>query len=88
MVGAIIANIIQTVVDIYLFVIFLSAALSFFLPPYHSLRVFLNKLVDPLLNPIRKAVPLVGNFDISPLILFILVQVGGSLLVRLIINLL
>lgn len=87
MIGIVLANIIRTATDIYLLVIFLSALLSFFLPPYHKVRVFLDKLVDPLLTPIRKVVPLIGNIDISPMILFIVVQLVGALLVRVFINL-
>lgn len=82
MIGIILVNITRTAIDLYLLVIFLSALLSFFLPPYHQVRVFLDKLVDPLLRPIRRVVPLIGNLDISPMILFILVQLVGSVLVR------
>lgn len=58
--------------------------LSYFMSPYHPVRDFLDRLVNPMLNPIRRVVPLIGGFDISPVILIILVQLIASLLVSLI----
>lgn len=61
--------------------------LSFFMDPYHPVRQALGKIVGPLLNPIRRAVPLIGMFDISPLILILLVSVVQSALVNLLFTL-
>lgn len=40
----------------------------------------LARLVSPLLQPIRRIVPLVGGLDLSPLILLVLLQVAGIVL--------
>ncbi len=48
--------------------------LSYFMSPYHPIRSFVDRMVEPLLAPIRRVVPLVGMFDFSPIILIILVQ--------------
>lgn len=40
----------------------------------------LARLVSPLLQPIRRILPLVGGIDLSPLVLLILLQVGGIVL--------
>jgi YggT family protein len=40
----------------------------------------LARLVSPLLQPIRRVVPLVGGIDLSPLVLLVLLQVGGIVL--------
>lgn len=40
----------------------------------------LARLVSPLLQPIRRVVPLVGGIDLSPLVLLILLQIGGIVL--------
>lgn len=63
--------------------IFLHIALSYFMDPYHPVRQTLERFVGPLLNPIRRAVPLIGMFDISPIILFLLISVLQSALVNL-----
>lgn len=57
--------------------------LSYFLSPYHPVRNFVDQIVEPMLSPIRRVVPLVGMFDFSPLVLIILIQVISSVLVRL-----
>ena len=40
----------------------------------------LARLVAPLLQPIRRIMPLVGGIDLSPLVLLVLLQVGGIVL--------
>lgn len=61
----------------------INVILSYFLDPYHPIRTFLAQLVEPLLAPIRRIVPLVGMFDFSPLVLIILVQLIARMLVYL-----
>ncbi len=40
----------------------------------------LSRLISPLLQPIRRIIPLVGGIDLSPLVLLVLLQVGGIVL--------
>jgi len=56
-------------------IILVDIVVSFFLSPYHPVRNFLDKIVNPLLSPIRRIMPQTGMFDFSPLILIILLQV-------------
>jgi YggT family protein len=63
--------------------VILNVALSYFMDPYHPVRRTLEQIVGPLLNPIRRAVPLIGMFDISPIILILLISVVQSALVNL-----
>jgi YggT family protein len=56
--------------------------LSYFMDPYHPVRRALDNLVEPMLAPIRRVVPLIGMFDFSPLVLIILVQILSSALIR------
>ena len=44
--------------------------------PYSPISGVLQRLSDPLLSPIRKLVPLIGNVDFSALIGLIALQVG------------
>jgi len=41
---------------------------------------FLERLVLPLLMPIRRVVPLVGGIDLSPLVLLLILQIAGIVL--------
>jgi len=55
--------------------VIVSVFLSYVMSPYHPVRRAIEQIVGPLLTPIRRVVPLVGMFDLSPLILIILVEV-------------
>lgn len=54
---------------------------SYFLDPFHTVRKFLDNLVQPLLSPIRRLLPPTGMIDLSPLILLILLEVIGRVLI-------
>jgi YggT family protein len=76
-----IANIISFLANLFIFLVIADSLLSFFLTPFHPIRVTLDRIVNPLLAPIRRIVPLVGRLDISPLILIILVEILARILV-------
>jgi YggT family protein len=54
--------------------------ISYFMSPYHQFRVWVNRIVEPMLMPIRRVVPLVGMFDLSPVILLFIIQIIGWIL--------
>lgn len=54
--------------------------LSFFMDPYHPVREAVDRIVNPLLAPIRRFVPPIGGLDFSSLILLILIRVIESVL--------
>ena len=62
--------------------VFLEVVVSYFLGPYHPIRHSLERIVEPMLGPIRRIVPLVGGFDFSPLVLTILIVIISSILVN------
>lgn len=76
-------NLINRLAFFFVLLVILKIILSYFMDPYHPVRRTLDNLVEPLLAPIRRIVPLVGMFDFSPLILIILVQILSSVLIRL-----
>ncbi len=80
----IIATIIGWLVNIFVLVIIISAVLSFFMSPWHPVRQALDRVLNPLLTPIRRVIPTVGGLDFSPLVLLILVQIVGYILVSLV----
>lgn len=84
--GILLARIVQTLIDVYILIIFLSAVLSFFLPPYNKVREIVDSLVQPLLAPLKKVIPPIGMIDITPIVLMLILQVGGSLLVNLLVR--
>jgi YggT family protein len=59
-------------------VLILQAILSW-VNPHAPIAPALNQLTDPLLAPIRKAIPLVGGVDLSPMVLILAIYVGLEL---------
>jgi|YNPNPStandDraft_1061719.scaffolds.fasta_scaffold25935_2 YggT family protein len=57
--------------------------LTWVMSPYHPVRRNLDRLVEPLLAPIRRVIPPLGMFDVSPIVFIIVVQLLASLLTNL-----
>jgi YggT family protein len=72
-------NIINFAAQILSLLIIISAVLSFFMSPFHPIRLMIDRIVNPMLAPIRRVVPAIGAIDFSPLILLILIQVVSSI---------
>jgi YggT family protein len=81
---SVLANIVNTIASLFIFIIIIDTVVSFFLNPYHPVRRTLDGIVNPLLTPIRRVLPPLGGFDFSPLVLIILIEVLSSLLQRII----
>lgn len=77
------AQVIAFLAQMLILIVILDALLSFILPPYHPVREVLGRIVNPMLNPIRRIVPLVGMFDFSPLILILLIEFVSRVLISL-----
>ena len=78
---------IRLISQILTWIVIASALLSFFLPPYHPVREALDRIVDPLLNPIRRVVPMAGAFDFSPLILILAIDLLSRILIAILLPL-
>lgn len=63
-----------------LVLILLNVVLSYFMDPFHPFRQSVDRLIEPLLRPIRQIVPSFGRFDFSPIILMIIVEVVAAIL--------
>jgi len=79
----VIGNIINLVANLLIILVIVDSVLSFFLSPFNPVRAIVGRIVNPLLAPIRRIVPLVGMLDLSPLIFIILVEILSTVLVRL-----
>ena len=82
MIFRIVANIINTVASLFILVVIVDSILTYFLSPDNPVRNALDRVVIPFLAPIRRVVPPLGMFDLSPLILIVLVEVLSSILVH------
>lgn len=73
-------NVIDILTRLIILFLFIHVILSYFMSPFHPIRQWVNRIVEPLLTPIRRVIPSVGMIDFSPLVLIILVQVLGLIL--------
>ncbi len=67
--------------------VIVQVVLSYFMSPYHPVRRSLDRLVEPLLAPIRRILPQTGPLDFSPLILVVVVQLIARVLVGVLLSL-
>jgi YggT family protein len=72
---------IQVAEQILSLLVIVHVILSFFMSPYHLIRQTVDRLVEPLLAPIRQILPQTGVFDFSPLVLLILIQLIAGILI-------
>jgi len=64
---------INLIFDLLIILIIVNVVLSYILPnPYHPVREFLGRILNPLLTPIRRLLPQGGMIDFSPMILILL----------------
>lgn len=61
-------DLIQLIIDIFIFAIFVQAILSWINPdPHNPVSGILRSLTSPVLQPIRKVLPQMGGLDLSPI---------------------
>ena len=83
----ILALFIRSIAQLLVLLVVVSVILSYFMDPYHPIRRSIDSVVEPMLAPIRRVVPLIGMLDLSPLILIILLQVVSNLIIRFLLTL-
>jgi len=81
------ARVINFIVQLITLLVIVKVFLSYFMSPYHPLRYNIDRIIDPLLNPIRRMIPSIGMLDISPIILIIIIQLLGRVIVSLLLTL-
>ena len=69
-----VAAILDTILTIYMWIIIISALLSWVSPdPYNPIVRFLYSVTDPVLRPIRRRLGLSMGIDISPMIVILII---------------
>lgn len=79
---ALVVSFIRLIFQLLTLIIFVDVIISFFMPPYHKVRQVLDKIVDPMLQPIRRIIPAIGNIDFSPIVLLLVLQLMEYLILR------
>lgn len=70
-----VADVLDELTLIYLIIIFAWALLSWVnVDARNPLVPLLGKVTEPVLKPLRKLVPLIGGFDVSPILAFLVIM--------------
>ncbi len=80
MIFALLAQFIGLLGNALMILVFIWVVVSWILAPYHPVRQALDRLVEPMLMPIRRVLPMAGPLDFSPFVLLILIQLATSIL--------
>jgi len=82
------AQILNLIIYIFIIAIFIHVILSWFSPgAYNPATVLLYRLTEPLLKPARQLLPPTGGLDLSPIFVFVFLQLLIILLVKPLIHL-
>jgi YggT family protein len=73
---------INAISQLLVLLVIVAVILSYFMDPYHPVRRAVDGVVEPMLAPIRRFVPLLGGLDFSPLVLILLIQLLSNFLIR------
>ena len=75
------ADLLKTLLDVFVYAIFAGALLSWFAPGgYSSVAAIIYSLTEPLLSVCRRILPDTGSIDLSPLIALVLLQLAKMML--------
>ncbi|HEY6073130.1 MAG TPA: YggT family protein [Anaerolineales bacterium] len=69
-----IALMVKLLATLFIWIVIASVLVSYILSPYHPVRIALDRIVEPLLSPIRRILPATGMIDFSPLVLIVLIE--------------
>ena len=68
-------RILTTILELYWYVILARVLMSWFNPnPHNPIVDAINRLTEPVLGPIRRLLPPMGGFDLSPLVVFVILM--------------
>jgi YggT family protein len=77
-----ITELLALTLNVLFWAVFIAVILSWVNPdPYHPAVTLIWQLTEPLLQPARRWVPPVAGFDLSPILVLVVLQLGQMLLV-------
>ena len=77
------AQLLNLIIYIFIIAIFIQVILSWVSPgAYNPATVLLYRLTEPLLRPARRLLPPISGLDLSPILVFILLQLTVILIIK------
>jgi YggT family protein len=78
--SAFLINLVNIIVQLITLLVIIKVFLSYFMSPYHPVRLNIDRIVEPMLRPIRRVIPPIGMLDLSPIVLIIIIQIIGRVI--------
>lgn len=78
--GTTIFVIIDAAINVLTLLVIAKVILSYFMSPYHPVRETIDRIVEPMMAPVRRIVPPMGMLDFTPFIFIILLRLIRMLL--------
>ncbi|MGK0476421.1 MAG: YggT family protein [Oleispira sp.] len=76
-------GILSLLLKVYFWGLLITVIASWVAPnSYNPVLILINQILEPAMKPIRKIMPDLGGIDISPIIMFLLIQVLEILIVK------
>ncbi|WP_028989672.1 YggT family protein [Thermithiobacillus tepidarius DSM 3134] len=81
------ATVVDVLFTIFFYLVLVRALLSWVNPdPYNPVVRFIVRATEPVMAPARRIIPPISGFDLSPIVVLLLIQVVKNLLVNLLYN--
>jgi YggT family protein len=78
-----IADLLQTVLYIYMWVIIIRALISWVNPdPYNPIVKFLYQVTEPVLYRVRRIIPYMGGLDLSPIVVILAIYFINNFILK------
>jgi YggT family protein len=74
-------KLVNIIIQLITLLVIIKVFLSYFMSPYHPVRLTIDRVVEPMLRPIRQIIPPIGMLDLSPLVLIVLLQLLGRVII-------
>ena len=85
---ATLAQLLNSLFEIYWWILIIRVLLSWVNPdPFNPIVQFLMRATDPVLEPLRRLIPPLGMFDLSPIVALLLLRALQSFLVKTLLDL-
>ncbi len=72
-------DLVGLVFTIIFYLVLADVIVSWILDPLHPIRRYLDSIVQPMLDPIRRIIPATSGIDFSPFVLLLVLRVVRSL---------
>ncbi len=79
-------DIVGLVFTILSIVVLADVIVAWVLDPFHPVRSFLDSIVQPMLDPIRRILPPISGIDFSPFVLLIVLRIVQNLVLRILVS--